>query len=1031
MKKFLIFLVSTIIIVCLGVTFYQFAKNDEVFSVTSETLYINYGETLSLDDIDFSRKEESQDTNIDFNAGGDEVTSIIKFDDVNKCYVPTGKGGATTIIISTSNKKYKRLAIDVVVGVGSEDNPYYISNESQLFNIGNAFELDGYYSLVKDIKLTKSHSPIGHTSTDDYAFTGKFNGNLHTISNLTITDTDGKDNAGLFAIIGNSGSVTNLNLENVSITGNYETAGAVAGINYGTLNRITVANPSINVSKSYACGGLVGVSTASNDISITPTIKRCYVYTDNNSAIKSTDGVAGGLIGTANSTTIQACHTATIVESASFVGGLVGQFELDNSDAHIYECYSISIVRGNSGFVGNLIGYIDLAGTASVEKSIALLGNYYNAGLNSFGGIGIDADSIATSNAYAVNGKSQKELKRKDTYIYYIDSTGNEKYWDSMWYLEDGQYPVLSGGNQVAGDINASSPSGDGDEDNPEIIVPTNPNTEGKILSTKSDVVKYLQTDDITGTYILSNNIDMGGMVWTPVKFSGTLKSTNGNQYSISNFKIKSTAKNVGFFSVIKNASISSIGFENVTISSGSSCAGILAGIIQGNTTISDVCITNCSISNSSDYAGLIVGYTSSSDIKIENCRTLSSGISGNNSNAGGLVAYVGANTSITNCTIDVAVIKAVNKLGGFVAINYGKISNLSFDGRLSSVGSSTQGYFGGGVGVNIGTTKDCHVSIDTMTVENTAPSGESVSYIVGGFVGYNKGGIVKTCDTFVNKILTGTSKSRVYIGGICGYNSGELTESFCSSSQIGTANSTDCVAGIVAYNYGGKVSGCFTHTDKMAGLIVSGIAMSNSNNGSIDSCFVGQDMLNRTLLTGKNISGIVYDIISGEISNCLISAELRGTNSDGFISGFATFMPYTTDKFGTISKCVADVSFTGSGYKYLLTTQEGILDKKQCTGAIINCVINKEASTKETIIPTPSTLTFIIWNIKTYTPGSKTNYTVASTAELYTITLYLGSKLNFDISSGSNDDSKWIYFNQTRLPLPRQIFKATVNIAG
>ena len=102
MKKFLAFLISIIVIACLGVVFYQFAKNDEVIKVEAQTIYINYGETISLDDIGFSRHEASSDTKIDFNAGGEEVTSIIKYDAVSECYIPTAKGGATTIKISTN-----------------------------------------------------------------------------------------------------------------------------------------------------------------------------------------------------------------------------------------------------------------------------------------------------------------------------------------------------------------------------------------------------------------------------------------------------------------------------------------------------------------------------------------------------------------------------------------------------------------------------------------------------------------------------------------------------------------------------------------------------------------------------------------------------------------------------------------------------------------------------------------------------------------------------------------------------------------
>lgn len=1022
MKKFLIFLVSTIIIVCLGVTFYQFAKNDEVFSVTGETLYINYGETLSLDDIGFSRKEENDDTKIDFNAGGEEVASIIKFDDVKNCYVPTSKGGSTTIIISTTNSRYKRLAIDVIVGVGSEDNPYYISNESQLFNIGKALDLNAHYSLVKDIKLTSTHTPIGYDGTDEYEFTGKFNGNQHTISNLKIEKSG--TNAGLFAIIGGEGSVSNLVIEDASISGSHKNAGIIAGANYGRLDRLTIVNPNINIPNSDSCGGLVGISDISSNSSVTPSIMRCYVYTLGKNSIKSTNGTTGGLVGIANSTVIHACHTDTSIEcTGNFVGGLVGQFVVNN-DSYIRESYSISSIKGHSLYAGGLIGCIQENG-ASV-KSFTLLGNYYSKTNCSYKAIALDESNFAEATSYTVFGKTNSELKRKNTYIYYINSQGKEQHWDSFWFLEDGQYPVLSSGSQTTGDIDASTPGGD----ITDIAIPSNPSVSGKILSSKEDVVKYLQSSSVSGTYILTSDIDLGGMVWTPARFSGVLKSAEGYKYSISNFKINSNTKNVGLFSVINNATISSVEFENVSVSSGTSCAGILAGIVQGNTNISDVKITNCEISNASDYAGLLVAYISSSIVSVEKCVVSNSNISGNNSNAGGLIAYVGSNTSVKDCRAD-GVVVGVNKVGGISAINYGTISNCKFGGNIYSVNNSTQGYFGGGIGVNHATVKDCNANVDKFIVKNQTSSGENALYFVGGFVGYNRSGVIKTCLTSLNTITTDKSSGRVYIGGICGYNSAELTECFCSANQIGSVNSTDCVAGIVAYNYGGKISGCLALVDKLAGLMVAGIAISNSSNSTIDSCYIGENMLNRTLFTGKNIAGIVYDISSGEISNCLTNAELKCSSSDGFVVGFAMFMPYTDNKFGTISTSIANVSFTGEGYRSLLISQQGILDKKQCTGSIINSVISQDAVTSTTFIPRPSTITFIVWDIKKYKPGSNTSYQVASTQQIQNIELYLNSKLGFDINSSSTGTSKWIYFDATRIPLPRQILKATVNIPG
>lgn len=1018
MKKFLIFLVSTIIIVCLGVTFYQFAKNDEVISVTSETIYVNYGEKLSLDDIGFSRKEASKDTKIDFNAGGDEVTSIIKFDDVNNCYVPTSKGGSTTIVISTTNSKYKKLSIDVIVGVGTEENPYYISNENQLFSIGDKFELSKNYFLVNDIELENTHTPIGHKDGKEYGFAGKFDGNYHTISNFKLEKN--VENAGLFGILDQGGSILNLTVKNSELSGKFYTAGALVGASYGNLDRINVINANINNTYSLgATGGIAGVSQKFSNIANVSSVMRSSVTTTNDSTIKSA-GVVGGLVGITSGVTIQACYTNVFVENngSNFAGGFVGQFTATD-DSYIRECYSLSKVTGSSSLSGNFIGCID-SSTSTLNKKMVLIGNYYTKKHNLLPAVKIDDQGIASATSYAVSGKTDSELKQKNTYIYYIDSSNTAHYWDSLWYIENGEYPVIASGNHTPDNINPSTPD------------PVNP-SDSVVISNKSDIQKYMQgSSSISGTYILTNNIDLGGMVWTPVRFSGTFKSVDDSHYTISNFVINSTAKNIGLFSVVGNASISSISFKDVQISNGASnsCVGVLAGIVQGSATINDVEVINAKISTQADYVGGLVGYTSSSINSIEYCRVTNCTISGKNKNVGAFIAYTGSNTIVSSSRAE-GVVNGVNKVGGFCSINYGILDNNVFEGKIYSTDRSSQGFFGGFVGVNHSKVNNCKSILTEMVVENLTSPSEKVSYFVGGIVGYNRAGSVTKSNVMGKTISTGNSVSRVYVGGICGYNAKNLTSNFASINQIGISNSVDCVAGITAYNYGGNIEGCYTHSDKLAGLIVAGLALSNSNNGTISSCYIGKDMFNRTTFTGKNIAGIAYDLINGTISDSLVSAELKGSNSSSTIAGFAMFMPYVDNKFGTISKCIANVSFGGEGYKYLITSQEGLLYKNQCTGSVKNCVISNDANVSGVIIPMPTTFTVIIWDVKTFKPGSKSSYKIASTKEIQSIDLYLSTDIDFDINASMKDDSTWIYFNSARVPMPRKIFDASSNVAG
>ncbi|MBO5910478.1 MAG: hypothetical protein J6Q15_03105, partial [Clostridia bacterium] len=422
MKKFLIFLVAIIVAVCIGMTFYQFAKNDEIIKVNTETIYINYGDKLSLDDIGFSRIDASKETKINFNAGGDEVTSIIKFDEATNCYIPTSKGGSTTIKISTTNRKYKTFTIDIVVGIGTEENPYYISSEKQLSDIGNIYSLDACFELVKNIEMNNTHTPIGLIDGKYKEFNGKFNGNFHTISNLSINNCD---YAGLFAIMGANSSVYNLTVDSANIQGSYINAGTIAGICYGNINKVVVLNSTITNNKSSSnTGAVVGILQTDNLNNITAGILRTSAYTNKNTLI-SANGNLGGIAGTVNSAIVHACYTNLCLSNSSsaFTGGLIGQL-LVNRNTYVRESYSITQISTN-GLAGNIIGDINLApGTklTDINKSLVLVGLYYDSSINTYSGVASDINKFATSTNFAINGKSTSEMKTKNTYVYYINS---------------------------------------------------------------------------------------------------------------------------------------------------------------------------------------------------------------------------------------------------------------------------------------------------------------------------------------------------------------------------------------------------------------------------------------------------------------------------------------------------------------------------------------------------------------------------------------------------------------------------------
>lgn len=131
-----------------------------------------------------------------------------------------------------------------------EQEPYKISTPEQLMEFAalvNGGNNGANAVLTADIDMS-SQSWSGIASNQDY--TGVFDGQGHTISNLTGTE-------GLFAK--NSGTVKNVRLENVSITREGGNLGAVVGVNTGTVfNCFSSGSITGTGTNAWSIGGLVG-----------------------------------------------------------------------------------------------------------------------------------------------------------------------------------------------------------------------------------------------------------------------------------------------------------------------------------------------------------------------------------------------------------------------------------------------------------------------------------------------------------------------------------------------------------------------------------------------------------------------------------------------------------------------------------------------------------------------------------------------------------------------------------------------------
>jgi uncharacterized protein with FMN-binding domain len=261
-------------------------------------------------------------------------------------------------------------------GTGTESDPYIVETEEQMreFAISlsdeNNYE-DKFIKLVKDLDVSNINwTPVGE---GEYAFCGTFDGSRHVIKGILVKGKDGTSyNAGnevyfgLFGVIGKSGIVKNVNIQDVNIdiyrTGS-TVVGGICGLNDGgTINSCSVngnlKGQTTEKGNNYV-GGIAGWS-------IKGYIVNSYTNADVYSSVLPTAlAMSGGIVGMSNRSVIANCYSLgkttghtkrelEAVESMASVGGLVGV-----AGSPVVNCYTIAdtISEDYSYYVGATIGW--------------------------------------------------------------------------------------------------------------------------------------------------------------------------------------------------------------------------------------------------------------------------------------------------------------------------------------------------------------------------------------------------------------------------------------------------------------------------------------------------------------------------------------------------------------------------------------------------------------------------------------------------------------------------------------------------
>jgi hypothetical protein len=187
----------------------------------------------------------------------------------------------------------------------SQENGYYLVNDVNDFRQLLAFGQDTTlkFRLTKDLDLVREpnfYIPY---------LAGEFDGDGHRISNLSC-NLSSVSSVGLFGYLASGGTVSEVGVENVNLTGSLWVGGLVGENYFGTVSK-SYSTGSVTAGDRDA-GGLVGC----NEGTVSESYSTCNA---------TGDWRVGGLVGENDRGTVSNSYSTGRVTGDSFLGGLVGQ----------------------------------------------------------------------------------------------------------------------------------------------------------------------------------------------------------------------------------------------------------------------------------------------------------------------------------------------------------------------------------------------------------------------------------------------------------------------------------------------------------------------------------------------------------------------------------------------------------------------------------------------------------------------------------------------------------------------------------
>mgnify|MGYP000557275952 CR=1 FL=1 len=579
-------------------------------------------------------------------------------------------------------------------GAGTSDDPYEVGNVEQLQCINGdhggedsrSDALSSDYELVSDVDASGTSSwndgkglePIGDSSEN---FEGSLDGNGHEITNVTI-DRPNRPQVGLFGFLDQGGSVSDVSLRHLDVTGD-DATGGLAGT---TQNKTTVSNVAVSgtVSGGDYVGGIAGSSLAAT--------------VSNASATAGVTGSneVGGLIGDMTDGSVtDAVVAGSVTGTGSDVGSVIG---LKNGGASLTAVYRDVETAGQMDAIGSGSGTVteltitEMTGMNATPNMETL--SFYNAWVPTKGGYpepvalagtdGTTADAFdryfagdgTESNPYVITTAPELQAMSDRLDAHYALGTDIDASETSSWDSGKGFEPIGNSSTPFSGSFD-----GQGHTISDLTINRSSDNRAGLFGDTENATISNvtLAGVDITGDEVVGSLVGVtdGGSV-RDVSASGSVNGT------------VRVGGLVGFFngSAITN-STASVATTAGSDKSGDSSVGGIVGELWGGD-LSNVRASG-TVSGVGENAGGVVGeYTSGALSNL----TATGNVYGADS-VGGLVG-VGSNSVTVRNSSATGDVKASSQVGGLVGWNLGKVENSFSTGAVSGSDSDTTGGFVG-----------------------------------------------------------------------------------------------------------------------------------------------------------------------------------------------------------------------------------------------------------------------------------------------------------------------------------------------